>query len=305
MAKNEYNGMTIPPRVLRPGQRTQVLVADATTLEARVVAEFDHILLEAPNWTLDARSLILNGDFDLWRLDLADGTLRQIEMPGVPIINNDHVLDPDGRHIYVSAFDWRIHRVPLDGGRGELVRGDPGISGFKHFVHGISPDGRRLSVVGVHPQAPDDYWGRGDVFTMSTTGDGDYVQLTDGPAASDGSEYSPDGDWIYFNTENFDGHAQIARIRPDRGGLEQLTFDENVNWFPHLSPDGNLASYVAFDPGTAGHPADVPVDIRLVTGDDWAGARTVARVFGGQGAMNVNSWAPDSSAFAFVAFPEA
>ncbi|MDR1264928.1 MAG: biopolymer transporter Tol [Propionibacteriaceae bacterium] len=304
MAKNEYNGITIPPRDLRPGQRTQVIVADPATLETRVLAEFDHILLEAPNWTLDGKWLILNGDFDLWRLGVEDGRLEQIELSGVPIINNDHVLDPDGEHIYVSAFDWRVHRVPLAGGRGQLVEGDPGIPGFKHFLHGVSPDGERLAVIGVHPLTPGDFWGRGDVFTMSAKGDGDYRQLTDGPGPADGSEYSPDGEWIYFNTESFDGHAQIARLRPDGGDAEQLTCDEFVNWFPHLSPDGTKACYIAFPPGAQGHPAEVWVDIKVVTDGDWTRAKTCAHVFGGQGAINVNSWAPDSSAFAFVAYPE-
>ena len=34
-----------------------------------------------------------------------------------------------------------------------------------------------------------------------------------------------------------EGHAQIARLRPDGTQLQQLTFDERVNWFPHISPD--------------------------------------------------------------------
>jgi hypothetical protein len=29
----------------------------------------------------------------------------------------------------------------------------------------------------------------------------------------------------------------------------------------------------------------------------------VAQVFGGQGSLNVNSWAPDSTRFAYVAYP--
>ena len=56
-----------------------------------------------------------------------------------------------------------------------------------------------------------------------------------------GPEYSPDGEWIYFSSERaakVPGHAQCFRMRPDGTGIEQLTFDERVNWFPHVSPDG-------------------------------------------------------------------
>ncbi len=120
----------------------------------------------------------------------------------------------------------------------------------------------------------------------------------------DGPEYTPDGAWIYFNTERFSpGSAQIARIRPDGTGLEQLTFDERVNWFPHVAPDGSRAVYLSYPPGTRGHPADLPVELRLVEGDDWRSARIVVTLPGGQGTINVNSWSPDSRRFAYVDYP--
>lgn len=41
------------------------------------------------------------------------------------------------------------------------------------------------------------------------------------------------------------GHAQIARVFPAGGDPVQLTFNERVNWFPHLSPDGGYATYLS------------------------------------------------------------
>ncbi len=38
-------------------------------------------------------------------------------------------------------------------------------------------------------------------------------------------------------------------------------------------------------------------------GGDWTAPRTRARVFGGQGTINVNSWAPTSDRFAYVEYP--
>ncbi|WP_338198662.1 hypothetical protein [Candidatus Nephthysia bennettiae] len=129
--------------------------------------------------------------------------------------------------------------------------------------------------------------------------------MTDDEFADDGAEFSPDGEWIYFNSERGStrpGHAQLFRIRPDGSALQQLTFDERVNWFPHLAPDGSQLAYVSFPPGTLGHPADREVIIRLMAPGGGT-PRDLATVFGGQGTMNVPSWGPDSRRLALVEYP--
>ncbi|GAA0990269.1 TolB family protein [Subtercola frigoramans] len=287
-------------RTLGTAQSTAVSIYDRLLERTTEIYRSDSLLLEAPNWASDGR-LVLNGAGGLWRLGL-DGDLIAVELSGVPDLNNDHVLDPDGEHIYLSANDWQIYRAPLAGGEGVLVTGNPEIAGLMHFLHGVSPDGERLAFIGLEPEG-DNWWAHANVFTVSSAGD-DYRRLTEGVSPFDGSEYSPDGEWLYVNTERFDGHAQLGRMRADGSDLEQLTFDENVNWFPHISPDGRHASYISFPPGTEGHPPDVWVEIKIVDIDDWSSPRTVARVFGGQGSLNVNSWSPDSTRFAFVSYPE-
>ncbi|HET8879191.1 MAG TPA: biopolymer transporter Tol, partial [Arthrobacter sp.] len=115
-----------------------------------------------------------------------------------------------------------------------------------------------------------------------------------------------DGEWIYLNTEAFTdrpGHAQLARIRPDGSGLECLLRSASVDWFPHLSPDGRLASYVRFPPGTLGHPENLAVDVVVVALEDWTTPLQSWALFGGQGTLNVNSWAPDSDRLAYVTYP--
>jgi hypothetical protein len=70
-----------------------------------------------------------------------------------------------------------------------------------------------------------------------------------GSSHLDGPEYSPDGEWLYFNTEEYAsglGHAQLARMPAEGGGVEHLVESETVDWFPHLSPDGNLGATSAF-----------------------------------------------------------
>lgn len=289
-------------------QRCVVSIVDAETGVSRVVLDTDDLLLEAPNWTLDGSALVLNGDGRLWRLDLESRELTDITPPGVPSLNNDHVLDPDGVHIFVSANDGHIYRAALDGSSGSSGSDDGnGVERVSrdddllHFLHGVSPDGVELAFIGIE-RPVDDSWGTGAVYVLRPDGERPR-RLTEGDAPEDGSEYSPDGEWIYFNTEVFDGHAQIARMRTDGSGLEQLTDNERVNWFPHLAPHGSLAAYLAFPAGTVGHPADLWVDIMLVRDGNWRGAASIARVFGGQGTMNVNGWNPAGTEFAYVSYP--
>ena len=185
----------------------------------------------------------------------------------------------------------------MSGGAARRVTAAPPVEGLRHYLHGVSPDGTRLAFIGLKPEPGGGQ--QANVFTVRIDGT-DYRQLTFGSAPADGCEYSPDGEWLYFNTEAFDGHAQIARMRPDGADVEQLTFDDHVNWFPHLAPTGPYACYVAFPSGTQGHPPDVWVDVMLVEDGRWSEAVCVARVFGGQGTMNVNSWSPDGRDFAYV-----
>lgn len=285
------------------------------TGESQQVFSVDDLLLEAPNWTLDGRSLILNGDGRLWRLDLNDSpdggsleaSLENIPLVGVPELNNDHVLAPDGQHIFLSANDGHIYRSKLQGGPASRITAD---DGFFHFLHGVRPDGHELAYVGIEAG---DFTRPGSIMTIPSCGGPPTPIATHMPGSDqghcDGPEYSPDGEWLYFNTEactSEPGHAQLARVpaRPGTGGeIERLLTSDTVDWFPHLSPDARFASYLRFPAGTKGHPSDLPVDVVVVSTTDWTKPLHTFALFGGQGTLNVNSWAPDSTKFAYVAYP--
>jgi TolB protein len=260
--------------------------------------ETDELLVEAPNWSLDGSALLLNGDGRLWRLELDDvaAGLQPVEFDGLPPINNDHVLDPDGEHIYLSGRDWNIYRGALSGGPVTRVSPD---DGHRHFLHGVSPDGHRLAYVEIAAA------GQPGRLAVSPSTGGTPVLLTPADAHIDGPEWTPDGAWLVYNTEEFTGepgHAQLARI-PDGGGTpERLVTSETVDWFPHVSPDGATASYLAYPAGTLGHPGDLDVVVHVVDTADWTTSLRRYPVFGGQGTINVNSWSPDSERFAFVSY---
>lgn len=297
-------------RTLQPGQCAQLHLLDVATGVSELRYSSQTLLFEAPNWGLDGATLFINGDGRLFRLPVAApaaagiGTpgvdLTEVPMPGLAPINNDHVLGPDGNTMYVSCEDGHIYALSLTGAAApRRVTNDHGAN-FKHYLHGVSPDGKTLAYIGLTVH---DGRVRTNVFTIPVAGGTD-TQLTDDEFPDDGAEFSPDGAWIYFNSERgstVPGHAQLFRMPVAGGEPEQLTFDERVNWFPHPSPDGERVAYVSFPAGTLGHPADVPVAVRILEKDGTL--RDLARIFGGQGTMNVPSWSPDGQRLALVAYP--
>jgi Tol biopolymer transport system component len=258
-------------------------------------------VIEAPNWTPDGKALIFNAGGEIWRIaaDGSEGPAR-IETGAIRDLNNDHVLSPGGQTVYLSSNDGHLYSVPVTGGEPRRVS-NIHTTPHHYYLHGISPDGATLAYVAVEGPAGQK---RINIFTIPAAGGPD-TRLTDLSAPHDGPEYSPDGAWIYFNSERAStraGHAQCFRMRVDGSGVEQLTFDERVNWFPHLSPDGKSIVYISYPEGTLGHPADKDVILRFMH-PDGSGQRDIVAFFGGQGTINVNSWAPDSKRFAYVAYP--
>ena len=61
-------------------------------------------------------------------------------------------------------------------------------------------------------------------------------------------------------------------------------------------------SSTSASPGTEGHPADREVIVRVMD-PEGGHRRDLLTLPGGQGTLNVNSWAPDSRRFAYVDYP--
>jgi TolB protein len=160
------------------------------------------------------------------------------------------------------------------------------------YWHGWSPDGATIAFCGQRD-------GAFGIFTIPAEG-GDEIRLTTATGLDDGPEYSPDGQWIYFNSDRT-GLMQIHKMRADGSELQRVTDDGWGNWFPHLSPDGNWMAFLSYGPEVAGHPADKDVQLRLLDLRDGTFS-VLAKLFGGQGTINVPSWSPDSTRLAFVSY---
>ncbi len=249
--------------------------------------------IEAPNWTPDGSTLIYNSRGRLYRFPLADKQPVPFDTGFADHCNNDHVLSFDGQTLGIS-------HQPRDNGGKSLIYTLPATGGTPQqvtplgpsYLHGWSPDGKYLIYTG---QRNGDF----DIYRIPVEG-GEEVQLTSAKGLDDGSEYSPDGKYIYFNSARA-GTMQIWRMRSDGTGQEQMTRGELNDWFPHVSPDGKRVLFLSFSKEIAAeeHPFYKPIYLRIMPIDGGT-PKIVAYLYGGQGTINVPSWAPDSQRAAFV-----
>jgi TolB protein len=247
---------------------------------------------EAPNWTRDGKALLFNREGHLERLAVDGGDPVKIDTGLATRLNNDHGISPDGTQLAVSDNSQEDHEslvyvVPIKGGSPRrLTQKSPS------YWHGWSPDGKTLAFVG---QRNNEF----DIYSIPATG-GLETRLTTAKGLDDGPEYSPDGDYIYFNSERT-GHMQIWRMKPDGSEQEQVFADELNNWFPHISPDGKWMVFLTYAADVKGHPENKDVSLRLMSLVDKK-ITVLAKLFGGQGTINVPSWSPDSERLAFVSY---
>jgi TolB protein len=274
-----------------------------STLETITVASMDRRVVysipghfEAPNWTRDGAAFIFNEDGRIKRLPVGDSQPQTIDTEFAVRCNNDHGISPDGKTLAISDQSQGDHQsiiylLPIAGGTPRRIT-----QKSPSYWHGWSPDGKTLAYPGQRN-------GEFDIYTISTEG-GEEKQLTTATGLDDGPEYTPDGKYIYFNSVRT-GRMQIWRMHPDGGAQEQVTSDNLNNWFPHISPDGKWLVFLSYGNEVEGHPENKDVMLRIVPlKDDKVDGKIVvlAKLFGGQGTINVPSWSPDSKQLAFVSY---
>ena len=247
---------------------------------------------EAPNWSRDGSYFLFNRKGYLEKLAISGGKPEIVNTGFADQCNNDHGISPDATQLAISdnsqeSHDSLVYLVPIGGGTPRrITKYSPS------YWHGWSPDGKTLAFVGERN-------GEFDIYSIPATG-GDETRITTAKGLDDGPEYSPDGQWIYFNSERT-GHMQIWRMHTDGSQQEQVFSDDLNNWFPHISPDGQWMVFLTYSADVTGHPENKDVMLRLMSLSDKK-ITVLARLFGGQGTINVPSWSPDSKQLAFVSY---
>lgn len=264
---------------------------DIASTDRRTVRAFDYHM-EAPNWTPDGQWLVFNSGGKLYKIPPAGGEVQPIDTGFADRCNNDHGISPDGKTIVISDHSQgnnqsTIYTLPFAGGTPTKIT-----DSSPSYWHGWSPDGQTLAFCAQRD-------GKFGIFTIPVTG-GQEKRLTITDGLDDGPDYSPDGKHIYFNSDK-SGKMEIHRIDADGSNRTTVVADEYNNWFAHVSPDSKWMVILSYEPEVKGHPANKDVMLRIrnmQTGE----IKVLAKLFGGQGTINVPSWSPDSKRLAFVSY---
>lgn len=293
IARAEFQNVVIEP--LAPVDMDKMNLE--STLETIAIASKDRRVVhraegrfEAPNWSNDNR-LYFNQDGRIYHIPVAGGKPEQLNTGFADRCNNDHGISPDGKQFVISDQSQTgrslIYTLPIEGGDPKQIT-----PAGPSYWHGWSPDGKTLAYCAERN-------GAYDIYTVPVEG-GEETRLTTADGLDDGPDYSPDGKFIYFNSDRT-GTMQVWRMKADGSEETQITFDQYNDWFPHPSPDGKWLAFVSFEPDVKGHPADKDVMLRIMPVDGGE-VEILAKLFGGQGTINVPSWSPDSRSLAFVSY---
>src|SRR5688572_4756021 len=177
-----------------------------------------------------------------------------------------------------------------------------------------SPDGTRVAfVVGEAVMQGEKSEWISQIHLANADGSGSF-QLTRGDKSSTAPRWSPDGQWIAFNSGRGDTKNNIFRIRVAGGEAEQLTSEKGSAAAFDWSPDGKSIAFAMTDPKSEDEEkaAKEKRDARVIDEQDKLaglyvipveknsdGKRPSKRLSAAAVHVTGFDWAPDSASIAF------
>ena len=194
----------------------------------------------SPVWSADGRSLLFSstrgGTMNLWRVGVDPSTGRPLGVPRPVTVPSSWAgnlsVSMDGRRIAFVDRNVRtsIRLASFDPAGGALS-GTPRSAALGtievHDTVALSPDGGTVLF--------DDAGLPQHLYLLDARGG--LRQLTEGPHRDRQGVFSPDGEWIVFQTDRWP--SKLGVIRPDGSGLHALSGDQKASaFYPSWSPDG-------------------------------------------------------------------
>lgn len=186
----------------------------------------------SPDFSPDGQKIVFanraaEGPTSLWVVDSAGINPRLVYAGPNTIVAT--AWSPDGLTIAFAMSvgqpnEFEIFLLNTEGTNArQISSGLLGVGGSLDW----SPDGKTLLIYAGPP-------GDKDIFTLDIAA-GNWRQLTDG-GNNAASAYSPDGQFIVFNSLRNDDQADLFIMRADGSELRQLTDNPEPDWQPHWEP---------------------------------------------------------------------
>ncbi len=239
------------------------LVHPDGTGDHRIAQDFPGNLI-LPDWSPDGTRLVMTsrdtgGTEPVYEYDLATGAYRELFPCLDPCLGDDEpAYSPDGtKVVFDRALGPFTDHGPSDCGLwvGDIATGEveqitsnPGC--YREYNPRWSPDGTRFA-----------YWRWQEDLSGKTTGTAVFVidvdgtderQLTEWAALAAEPDWSPDGEWLVYDTHaKTDEVSNLYRMRPDGTGSQQLTFTTDSArgaTQPRYTPDGESIVFSAESP---------------------------------------------------------
>jgi serine/threonine-protein kinase len=174
--------------------------------------------------------------WDAWSYEIGRDTLTRLTFEGDSIA---FVWTPDGTRLSFSstrAGPYNMFWMPADGsGPAERLH----VSENEQFPTSWSPDGRLLAFVEVHPETGADIW------ILSMDGEQTPHPFLVTPFNEGNAEFSPDGGWLAYESDESGQPEVYLRPYPGPGGKRQVSSGGGSD--PVWAPDGRALFYRADD----------------------------------------------------------
>lgn len=197
----------------------------------------------------------VDGNGDVWLIDVTVGTNTRFTFDAA--IDNIPVWSPDGaRSVFRSARNGRfdLFEKPSDAAGDEqpllVTPQDKAPTDW-------SPDGRVLLFAAQDPKTASDLWG------LPLVGDRKPFPLVQSRFEEVGGQFSPDGRWVAYASDETGRYEIYIRPFPGPGGKWQVSIAGGIH--PRWGPDGREIFYLGPDNRLIAVPIEVSADGRALS----------------------------------------